>query len=66
MRESEEPGCVIAIVHIGIVVLERGFGYADIVGYPVDAASPVSRGLALEDLHGHGHHEASRGGQARA
>jgi CubicO group peptidase (beta-lactamase class C family) len=32
MRESEQPGCVIAIVHKGRVVLERAFGYADIVG----------------------------------
>ena len=31
MRESEQPGCVIAIVHKGKVVLERAFGYADIV-----------------------------------
>jgi len=32
MRESEQPGCVIAVVHNGKVVLERAFGYADIVG----------------------------------
>ena len=32
MRESEQPGCVVAIVHKGQVVLERAFGYADIVG----------------------------------
>ena len=32
MRESEQPGCVIAIVHKGRVVLERAFGYADLVG----------------------------------
>lgn len=32
MRESEQPGCVIAIVHKDKVVLERAFGYADIVG----------------------------------
>jgi len=31
MRESEQPGCVIAIVRKGKVVLERAFGYADIV-----------------------------------
>jgi CubicO group peptidase (beta-lactamase class C family) len=31
MRESEQPGCVIAIVHKGKVVLERAFGYADII-----------------------------------
>jgi CubicO group peptidase (beta-lactamase class C family) len=31
MRESEQPGCVIAIVHQGKLVLERAFGYADIV-----------------------------------
>src|SRR5271169_104485 len=30
-RESEQPGCVIAIVHKGRVVLEQAFGYADIV-----------------------------------
>jgi CubicO group peptidase (beta-lactamase class C family) len=30
-RESEQPGCVIAIAHQGRVVLERAFGYADIV-----------------------------------
>jgi CubicO group peptidase (beta-lactamase class C family) len=32
MRESEQPGCVIALVHNGRVVLERAFGHADIVG----------------------------------
>jgi CubicO group peptidase (beta-lactamase class C family) len=31
MRESEQPGCVIAIVHKQTVVLEQAFGYADIV-----------------------------------
>jgi len=31
MRESEQPGCVIAIVHKGKVVLEQAFGYADSV-----------------------------------
>jgi CubicO group peptidase (beta-lactamase class C family) len=31
MRESEQPGCVIAVLHKGKVVLERAFGYADIV-----------------------------------
>jgi CubicO group peptidase (beta-lactamase class C family) len=32
MRESEQPGCVIAVVHDGRVVLERAFGRADIFG----------------------------------
>lgn len=32
MRESEQPGCVIAIVHQGRVVLEQAFGYADLLG----------------------------------
>jgi CubicO group peptidase (beta-lactamase class C family) len=31
MRETEQPGCVIAIVHKGEVVLERAVGSADIV-----------------------------------
>jgi len=31
MRESEQPGCVIAIVHKGRVVLEQAFGHVDIV-----------------------------------
>jgi CubicO group peptidase (beta-lactamase class C family) len=31
MRESEQPGCVIAVVHRGRAVLERAFGHADIV-----------------------------------
>jgi CubicO group peptidase (beta-lactamase class C family) len=31
MRESEQPGCVIAIVHKDEVVLEQAFGSADIV-----------------------------------
>jgi CubicO group peptidase (beta-lactamase class C family) len=30
MRETEQPGCVIAIVHKGQIVLERALGYADI------------------------------------
>jgi CubicO group peptidase (beta-lactamase class C family) len=30
MRETEQPGCVIAVVHKGRVVLEQAFGYADI------------------------------------
>jgi len=31
MRETEQPGCVIAVVHDGRVVLERAFGHADLV-----------------------------------
>jgi CubicO group peptidase (beta-lactamase class C family) len=31
MRETEQPGCVIAIVYKGRVVLEQAFGYADII-----------------------------------
>jgi CubicO group peptidase (beta-lactamase class C family) len=31
MRETEQPGCVLAVVHDGRVVLERAFGHADIV-----------------------------------
>jgi D-alanyl-D-alanine carboxypeptidase len=31
MRETEQPGCVIAIVRKGKVVLEQAFGYVDIV-----------------------------------
>jgi CubicO group peptidase (beta-lactamase class C family) len=32
VRESEQPGCVIAVVRKDEVVLEQAFGYADIVG----------------------------------
>jgi CubicO group peptidase (beta-lactamase class C family) len=32
MRESDQPGCVIAVVHEGRAVLERAFGVADIAG----------------------------------
>jgi CubicO group peptidase (beta-lactamase class C family) len=32
MRETEQPGCVLALVHNGTVVLDRAFGHADIVG----------------------------------
>jgi len=32
LRETEQPGCVIAVVHKGQIVLERAFGYADLVG----------------------------------
>jgi CubicO group peptidase (beta-lactamase class C family) len=32
MRDTAQPGCVIAIVHDGGVVLEQAFGYADLVG----------------------------------
>jgi CubicO group peptidase (beta-lactamase class C family) len=32
LREAEQPGCVIAVVHEGRVILERAFGRADIVG----------------------------------
>jgi len=31
MRQSEQPGCVLALVHDGRVVFERAFGHADIV-----------------------------------
>src|SRR5262250_1175911 len=31
MRETEQPGCVIAIVHKGEIVLEQALGYADTV-----------------------------------
>src|SRR5262249_51022875 len=30
-RETEQPGCVVAIAHKGQVVLEQAFGYADII-----------------------------------
>src|SRR5262249_47033672 len=30
MRETEQPGCVVAIVHKGQIVLEQAFGYADL------------------------------------
>jgi Beta-lactamase len=30
MRQSEQPGCVIAIAHRGKPVLERAFGHADL------------------------------------
>jgi CubicO group peptidase (beta-lactamase class C family) len=39
IRESEQPGCVIAVVHKGRIVLERAFGYADIL----DRTSLTSR-----------------------
>jgi D-alanyl-D-alanine carboxypeptidase len=32
MRETDQPGCVIAIIHQGQLVLEEAFGHADIVG----------------------------------
>ena len=36
MRESEQPGCVIAVIHKDRVVLEQAFGYVDIVsGVPL-------------------------------
>jgi CubicO group peptidase (beta-lactamase class C family) len=31
MRDTEQPGCVIAVAHRGKVVLEQAWGYADIV-----------------------------------
>jgi CubicO group peptidase (beta-lactamase class C family) len=31
LRDTEQPGCVIAIIHKGRIVLERAFGFADIV-----------------------------------
>jgi CubicO group peptidase (beta-lactamase class C family) len=31
MRDTEQPGCVIAIIHRGKIVLEQAFGHADIV-----------------------------------
>src|SRR5258708_30330244 len=31
MRQSEQPGCVIAIAQRGRIVLERAFGHADVV-----------------------------------
>ena len=31
LRDTEQPGCVVAIVHKSKVVLERAFGHADIV-----------------------------------
>jgi CubicO group peptidase (beta-lactamase class C family) len=32
LRETEQPGCVIAVVHKGQIVLERAFGYTDLLG----------------------------------
>src|SRR6516165_4478522 len=31
MRDTEQPGCVIALAHKGRIVLERAFGFADLV-----------------------------------
>ena len=31
MRDTEQPGCVIAVAHKGRIVLERAFGFADLV-----------------------------------
>src|ERR1700688_1125466 len=31
MRQSEQPGCIIAVAHRDQIVLERAFGYADLV-----------------------------------
>ena len=31
MRESEQPGCVIAVAHKGRIVLEEAFGHADLM-----------------------------------
>jgi CubicO group peptidase (beta-lactamase class C family) len=38
MRQSEQPGCVIAVAHKGRIVLEQAFGYADAAaGAPLTA-----------------------------
>ena len=31
MRQSEQPGCIIAVVHRDRIVLERAYGFADLV-----------------------------------
>src|SRR5579883_2934286 len=40
MRQTELPGCVIAVAHRGRIVLEQAFGYAD-----------LGRGVALTPRH---------------
>jgi D-alanyl-D-alanine carboxypeptidase len=32
MRDSEQPGCVFALVHDGKLLFERAFGHADVIG----------------------------------
>ena len=31
LRDTEQPGCVIAVAHKARIVLERAFGFADLV-----------------------------------
>jgi len=31
MRQHEQPGCVVAVLHRGRVALEEAFGHADII-----------------------------------
>ena len=41
MRQSEQPGCIIAVAHRDRIVLERAFGYADLVR--LEALTPRHR-----------------------
>ncbi len=49
MRETEQPGCVLALVHDGRVVLGTA-----------DSAPPLSRGVAFEDVQRRRDFEAAR------
>ena len=59
LRETEQPGCVIAVVHKGQIVLERAFGYADLVGRVPLTPAPFPGGLPFEELYCRRHHEAA-------
>ena len=67
MGRSQQPGCMIAIAHRGEVVFERAFGTRQPHDRRrPDAAPPLPRRLAFEELHRGRHHAAARAGQAQA
>jgi len=50
---SEQPGCIIAVVHRGKVVAEHAFGQANLDNRrKADGTPPLSHRLAFQGLHG--------------